>query len=459
MAYKSINPYNGEVVFETEYATDDEVAAKLDKAYEAFLSWRELSFDERATYMRRAAEIFKEREDELADLQTKEMGMLTSMSHPQAAGITYDMLTYYADHAEEFLANKKMDTPISGEKAYESYLPLGIIFAIEPWNAPYYQAVRPASGILMAGNVMILKHAAVVPGCAAAVEQVFKDAGLPEGVFTNIYATHDQSSTIIEDPRVRGVTLTGSDAAGSRVAEQAGKLIKPVVLELGGSDPQIVLADADLDYTAQSAMYRFFGAGQVCASNKRIIVAKEAYEEFIDQYKQVADQMVPGDPLDPATTIGPLVNEAAADEVRDQIKRAVEHGAEAVEVGPKVPEGGTWVQPTFLLNVTRDNPVFHEEIFGPVPMIIRAEDEDDAIDIANDSKYGLAGSIYGGDVEHMMKLVRRMDTGLVTINRPLTAPADLPFGGVKNSGIGKELGPEGIKAFVNKQLVVLPNDD
>lgn len=458
MAYRSINPYNGEVVFEAEDATDDEVAAALDKAHEAFLSWRELSFEERAGYMRRAAELFKEREGELAELQSNEMGMLDSMSRPQASGITYDMLTYYADRAEEFLADKPMDTPLSGEKAYESYLPMGIIYAIEPWNAPYYQAVRPASGILMAGNVMILKHASVVPGCAAAVEQVFKDAGLPDGVFTNIYATHDQSTTIIEDPRVRGVTLTGSDSAGSRIGEQAGKLIKPMVLELGGSDPQIVLADADLAHTAQCSMYRFFNAGQVCASNKRIIVVKERYDEFVEQFKEVSAQFVPGDPLDPATTLGPLVNEDAADGVRDQIKRAVEHGAEAVEVGPKVPERATWVQPTLLLNVTPDNPIFHEEIFGPVPMIIRAEDEDEAIDLANDSQYGLAGSIYGGDVEHMKKLVRRMDTGQVTINRPLTAPADLPFGGTKRSGMGKELGPEGIKAFVNKQLVVLPNE-
>jgi succinate-semialdehyde dehydrogenase / glutarate-semialdehyde dehydrogenase len=455
MAYQSINPMTGEQVAAYPDASDAEIEQVLDTAQHAFQSWKRLSFVERAEYMRKAANIFRERAAELSALQTAEMGMPTSVSWPQTKYLIPSMLEYYADNAEQVLADEPLDVKAEEGSAYLTHQPLGIIYAVEPWNGPYYQAIRPACGNLMAGNVVVLKHASNIPGCANAVAQVFKDAGLPEGVFTNVFATHAQSERIVADARVRGVTLTGSDAAGARVGEQAGRAIKPVVLELGGSDPMVILEDADLGLTAQCSMFRFLLSGQACVSNKRIIAVDSVYDAYLEQFTALTQSIVPGDPADRSTTLGPLSSADAAHTVRGQIRRAVEAGATAIELGPKVPDIDTFVQPTLLTDVSPDNPVYYEEIFGPVPMLFRVEDEEAAIRLANDSPYGLGGSVYSKDIERAQRVALEIDTGMVAINQPVNVYDDMPFGGTKRSGIGKEMGPQGIKEFVNTKLIAV----
>lgn len=405
--------------------------------------------------MRRAAELFHERQEELARLATLEMGMAWNFSYAMAGSPTTDMLEYYAEHAERFLAPQPLDVAAHEGTAYVVHQPLGIIYAIEPWNVPYNQAIRPTSTNLMAGNVVILKHASIVPQCAEAVAQIMKDAGVPEGVFTNLRATHEQSERIIADWRVRGITLTGSDAAGAHIAALAGKAVKKTVMELGGSDAMIVLDDADLENATSCATFRFVLAGQGCALTKRIIVDESVYDEFLEKFTEKAGNQTIGDPMDPNVSLGPLSSQGAADEVKDQIRRAVEGGATAIEVGPPVPETGAFVQPTILTGVTRDNPIFHEEIFGPVPVIFKVANEAEAIELANDSIYGLGGSVYSADLERAQEVALQIDTGMVAINQPIVANADMPFGGTKRSGYGLEMGPQGILEFVNTKLINL----
>lgn len=453
MSYTSINPYTGKVVATYPTATDAEVEAALTAAHAAFIDWSRKSFSERADLMRKVAALFGERQEDLARIQTEEMGMAFSLSKATAGPFVTEMLHYYADNAEQLLAPTPLPTRPHVGEAYLLRQPMGIIYAIEPWNSPYYQAIRPTATNLMAGNVVILKHASNVPGCAEAVAQIMRDAGVPEGVFTNIRANHAQSERIIEDRRVRGVTLTGSSAAGARVGAQAGAALKPAVLELGGSDASVILDDADLELATSCSLFRYANGGQICASPKRMIVMDGVYDEFVAVFTEKSNMQVIGDPMDPATTLGPLSSNAAAEEVRSQIRRAVAGGATAVEVGPAIPSQGAFVQPTILTGISRDNPVFHEEIFGPVSMIFRAGSDEEVVDIANDSIYGLAGSVFSGDVERAKRIAGQLDTGSVTINQLASVPAELPFGGTKDSGYGKEMGPAGILEFTLAKVV------
>lgn len=449
MAYASVNPFTNEVEKTFPDATDEEVDQAIARAHAAFGSWRSTTFAERAAIMRRAAALFRERHEDIARIVTAEMGLTWEFSKAMAGEMAAGMLEYYADNAEELLKPEPLQVKPHEGSAYVVYQPLGVIFAVEPWNAPVYQAVRPATTNLMAGNTVILKHASNIPRSADAVAEVFRDAGVPDGVFINIRANHEQTARIIADPRVRGVTLTGSDTAGARIAEQAGRNIKPSVLELGGSDAMIVLDDADVDNAAQCSMFRFALAGQGCGLPKRMICVGEAtYEKFLARYTELIEAMTIGDPMDPAVTLGPVSSQAAADQVKDQIRRAVEGGATATTAGTPVPERGAFVQPTILTGLTRDNPVFYEEVFGPVPIIFKVDSEDEAVALANDSVYGLAGSVYSADVERAQRVAMRLDTGLVAINMPSNAYDDMPFGGTKRSGYGKEMGPHGIKEFV-----------
>lgn len=451
MAYASTNPYTGEVLARFPDASDAEVDAVLDTAHDAFVRWSRTPLAERLGLISRAAGLMRERGDELARLQTTEMGMTFEFSRVQASIVAPSILDYYADGAEEFLAPEDL-----GDGARVFHQPSGIVFAIEPWNVPYYQAIRAAAPNLAAGNVVILKHAGIVPQCAAAVEAVFRDAGLPEGVFTNVYASHEQTSRIIADERVRGVTLTGSETAGRKVAAQAAAAVTPSVLELGGSDPMIVLEDADIEHAVSQAMGRFRLCGQTCVSPKRIIVAESVYGEFLRGYRASCRTLVAGDPFDPATTLGPLSSREQADTVREQIRAAVDAGATAIEVGPAVPEQGAFVQPTILVDVQPGNPLFGEEIFGPVPMIHVAADDDDAVRLANDTRYGLGGSVFSADAARAERVALGIDTGMVWINRTAGTEARLPFGGTKQSGYGTELGREGLLAFLNNKLVNRP---
>lgn len=451
MPYASTNPFTNEVFAEFPTATDRQVDEALIRAHDAFGAWSRRPIAERTTLLGRAAELMRERSEELALIATREMGTPLNTSRVAAGEGGPAILQYYADNAEEFLRPEILaeNTKILNE-------PMGIIFAIEPWNAPYYQPIRAAAGNLAAGNVVILKHASIVPQCAAAMEKLFLDAGFPEGVFTNLYASHDQTARIIADERVRGVTMTGSDQVGRAIAAQAAAAVKPVVLELGGADAMVVLDDADIDKAADGAMSRFRMCGQICVSPKRLIVEEGVYDEFLEKFLARANTLIPGDPLDESATIGPLSSQSQADIVAEQIARAVRDGATAIEVGAPVPARGAFVQPTVLVEVSPDNSVYYEEIFGPVPQVFRAADEADAIRLANDTRYGLGGSVFSRNIDRAERVAHAIDTGMVWINRVTSTAPHLPFGGTKASGFGTELGRDGIFEFVNRKLVHRP---
>ena len=332
--------------------------------------------------------------------------------------------------------------------------PLGVLLAIEPWNFPYYQIARILAPQLSAGNTLLLKHASNVPQCAAAFESLMLDAGLPQGAFQNLYATRDQVEQIINSPKVHGVALTGSEGAGAIIAAQAGKALKKSTLELGGSDAFIVLEDAELPKTIDWAVFgRHWNAGQVCVSSKRMILVDAIYDTFMQGYIKGVEALKAGDPMDPTTTLAPLSSQGAADEVKQKIRDAVKYGATAVEVGTKVPEQGAFVQPTILTNVTPDNPAYYWEFFGPVSTIFKARDEQHAIAIANDSPYGLGGSVFTADNQRGLEVAKQVSTGMMFVNHPTMVKADLPFGGVRRSGYGRELIDLGLKEFVNHKLI------
>ncbi|WP_417071255.1 NAD-dependent succinate-semialdehyde dehydrogenase [Niveibacterium terrae] len=454
MAYATLNPYTGEQLKVFPDATDSEVAEAITKAHQAFLAWRETSFPARGAILQRAADLLREHKERYAKLLTLEMGKL----YAEALGeveLSARIMEYYVEHAESLLAPQKL--PVADAAEGEAVLvndPLGIILAIEPWNFPYYQIARILAPQLSAGNTLLLKHASNVPQSAAAFEQLMREAGLPEGVFRNLYATRKQIEMILNDPRVHGVALTGSEEAGAIVAAQAGKALKKSTMELGGADAFVVLADAELDKTVKWAVFgRHWNGGQVCVSSKRMIVVDAVYDEFLRRYTEGVAELRAGDPFDPATTLAPLSSQTAADEVREKIRQAVAHGAVATEVGPKIPTQGAFVQPTILTNVTADNPAYYWEFFGPVSMILRAKDEDDAVRIANDSPFGLGGSVFTADTRRGAKVAARISTGMVFVNHPTMVKADLPFGGVRRSGYGRELLGLGLKEFVNHKLI------
>lgn len=454
MAYASTNPYTGEQLKVFPDATDSEVTEAITKAHQAFLAWRETSFPARGAILQRAADLLREHKERYAKLLTLEMGKL----YAEALGeveLSAQIMEYYVKHAEALLAPQKL--PVADPAEGEAVLvndPLGIILAIEPWNFPYYQIARILAPQLSAGNTLLLKHASNVPQSAAAFEQLMREAGLPEGVFKNLYATRKQIEMILNDPRVHGVALTGSEEAGAIVAAQAGKALKKSTMELGGADAFVVLADAELDKTVRWAVFgRHWNGGQVCVSSKRMIVVDAVHDEFLRRYTEGVAELRAGDPFDPATTLAPLSSQAAADEVREKIRQAVAHGAIATEVGPKIPAQGAFVQPTILTNVTADNPAYYWEFFGPVSMILRAKDEDDAVRIANDSPFGLGGSVFTADTRRGAKVAARISTGMVYVNHPTMVKADLPFGGVRRSGYGRELLGLGLKEFVNHKLI------
>jgi succinate-semialdehyde dehydrogenase/glutarate-semialdehyde dehydrogenase len=460
MSYATTNPYSGETVATFPYATDDEVRQALDNAQAAFESWKETPFAERAAVMHKAAEILRRDKSEYARLLTLEMGKVTAEAEAEV-DLSADIFDYYAKHAEAQLAPRKLDVDPATQGEYRLLAePLGVLLAIEPWNFPYYQVARIIAPQLSAGNTLLLKHASIVPQSAAATQKLMLEAGLPAGAFTNLYATRDQLDLIINDPRVRGVALTGSERAGQVVATQAAKALKKSTLELGGNDAFVVLADADLDKTVEWGVFgRHWNGGQVCCSSKRMIIVDELYDRYREKYVKGVEGLKAGDPFDPQTSLAPLSSREAADQLREKIAEAVKHGATATEVGPKVPETGAFVQPTILENVGLDNPARYWEFFGPVSMLFRAKDEDDAVAIANDTPFGLGGSVFSSDLKHGEEVARRVSTGMVFVNRPTMVKADIPFGGVRNSGYGRELLDLGLKEFVNHKVVGVADID
>jgi succinate-semialdehyde dehydrogenase/glutarate-semialdehyde dehydrogenase len=454
MTYTTKNPYTGEVLAIFPNATDAEIVTAIADAHAAFISWKDVSFSERSKIMQRAADILRAETEAYAKLLTLEMGKLFTEAKAEVE-LSANIFEYYAQKAEALLAPEKLPVadPAEGE-AMIVHDPLGVLLAIEPWNFPYYQIARIIAPQLSAGNTMLLKHASNVPQCAAAFEKLMYDAGLPNGAFKNLYATRAQVETILNDPRVHGVALTGSEDAGAIIAAQAGKALKKSTMELGGADAFVVLADADLEKTVKWAVFgRHWNGGQVCVSSKRMIIVDEIYDEFLERYTAGVAGLVAGDPFDSATTLAPLSSQGAAAEIKDKIRLAVELGATATEVGPTVPNQGAFVQPTILTDLGDDNPARYWEFFGPVSMLFRAKDEDDAVRIANDSPFGLGGSVFTSDTKHGVEVARKIFTGMVFVNHPTMVKADLPFGGVRRSGYGRELLGLGIKEFVNHKLI------
>lgn len=454
MSYKTVNPYTAELVKSFPDATDEHVSQAIDKAHGAFLSWKSMRVADRVAILQKAADLLRRDSDIYARLLTLEMGKLISEAKGEVE-LSAQIFEYYVKNAERLLTPEKLPVadPAEGE-ATLVHEPLGVLLAIEPWNFPYYQIARIIAPQLAAGNTILLKHASNVPQSAAAFEALMREAGLPEGGFTNLYATRSQIEMIINDPRVQGVALTGSEGAGAVVASQAGQALKKSTMELGGADAFVVLADADMEKTVNWAVFgRHWNGGQVCVSSKRMIIVDEVYDDFLKRYETGVAALKAGDPFEADTTLAPLSSQGAADDLKDKIRQAVEHGATATEVGPSVPNQGAFVQPTILTNIGEDNPARNWEFFGPVSMLFRAKDEDDAVRIANDSPFGLGGSVFTSDTKHGAEVAARISTGMVFVNHPTMVKADLPFGGVRRSGYGRELLGLGIKEFVNHKLI------
>jgi succinate-semialdehyde dehydrogenase/glutarate-semialdehyde dehydrogenase len=459
MGYQTVNPFDNKVGASFHELTDEQAMRLLTQAQNTFESWSRKSFDERAAVCRRAAAILREEADEFARLLTLEMGKLYAESLGEVE-LSAQIFDYYAKNAETFLAPERLDTASSDDDAMLISTPLGVVLGIQPWNFPYYQLARVAAPNLMAGNVVMVKHASNVPQAAAAFEHLMLEAGAPLGAYTNLFSTKDQLSLLIDDPRVRGVALTGSEGAGAVVAARAGRNLKKSTMELGGSDAFIALADCDLDKTVRWALHgRIFNGGQCCVASKRIVVVDEIADEFLERFQAALSGLNAGDPFDEATTLPPMSSQGAADELNAQINAAVEAGAKAIPCGEPVPSTGAFVQPTILTDITPDNPAYYREFFGPVALFFRVKDEDEAVGLANDSRFGLGGSVFTGDIAHGVEVAKRIDTGMVNINHPARLKADLPFGGVKISGYGNELAHLGIQEFVNKKLInVVPID-
>ena len=453
MAYQSTNPYDGKTVKTFDEIGDAQLEVRLAAAADCFDNdWRHQTFDQRKAVLARAAALLRERAQEFAELVTLEMGKLIQQSLGEVA-LSAAILDYYAEHAQAFLAPERLTTP-RGEATVESE-PIGVVFGVEPWNYPYYQVARFAAPNLMAGNVVMVKHASNVPQCALAFERLLQDAGAPAGAYTNLFISKDQVSRLIDDPRVRAVALTGSEGAGAAVAERAGKNLKKSTLELGGSDAFIVLADADLAKAVKHAISgRMGNSGQACTASKRIIVVDALADAFLQQFQAAMQAFAPGDPMDKQTTLAPLSSAQALATLIGQVDCAVQHGARALIGGQRVAgHAGAFMQPTILTDIDKANPAFHQEFFGPVALFFRVADEAAAVALANDSPFGLGGSVFTQDIERGKRVARQIDTGMVFINSGAVSSPELPFGGVKNSGYGRELSGAGIQEFVNKKLI------
>ncbi|RSM40697.1 NAD-dependent succinate-semialdehyde dehydrogenase [Amycolatopsis balhimycina DSM 5908] len=452
--YTVTDPATGELVEEVPNATDEEIGAAIARVHHGYAAWRARPVAERAAIVLRAAELFAERADELAAIMTGEMGKRINEGRGEV-GVVVDIFRYYGERGPDLLADEPLS--IRGGEAVLTKEPIGPLLGVMPWNFPCYQVARFVAPNLVLGNTILLKHASICPRSAVAIESVLHDAGVPSDAYVNVFASSRQVPGILADPRIHGVSLTGSEQAGISVAADAGRNLKKCVLELGGSDPLIVLDTDDLDETVKiTATARMRNCGQSCNAPKRIIVLGELYEEFAARFaKRVTEYYVPGNPADPATTLPPLASTAAADEVAAQIETAIREGATLRAGGHRIPGPGAYLEATVLTEVTREMAAYHEEIFGPVALVFRAETEEEAITLANDTPFGLGASVFGTDRERMLRVARRLEAGMVYLNKSGGSEADLPFGGIKRSGIGRELGPLGIEEFMNKKPIRL----
>lgn len=452
MAIESLNPATGEKIAEYHEMDSAEVDAILTKADHVFREWRTTSFAERAKLMKRAGEILRSRNDEYARLMTAEMGKTVAQGRAEAEKCAW-VCDYYAENAEKFLSEEVVTTDAA--RSFITFQPIGIVLAVMPWNFPFWQVFRFAAPALMAGNAGVLKHASNVPGCALAIEEVFNQAGFPENLFRTLMIGSRAVGDVIENPLVKAVTLTGSTPAGKSVASKAGNVLKKTVLELGGSDPYIILADADLDLAAQTCVNsRLINAGQSCIAAKRFIVVESVREEFEGRFVSLMRAKKMGDPLVDGMDLGPQARHDLRDDLHNQVQRSIQQGAHLI-LGGKIPDSkGAYYPPTVLTNVKKGMTAYEEEMFGPVAAIIPVKDEEEAIQVANDSIFGLGAAVFTRDVKRGEKIAaERIEAGCCFVNSLVKSDPRLPFGGVKESGYGRELAAFGIREFVNIKTV------
>lgn len=451
MSYAVVNPATGETLKEYPTISDADLATAIDKVDDAYRNWSlKSSLSERAGLVKRVAELHSERREELAQIIVREMGKPME----QALGevdFCVDIYGYYADNAEEFLKDEPIDLLAGEGSALIRRSSVGPLLGIMPWNFPYYQVARFAGPNLVLGNTILLKHASQCPESAEAIEQIHRDAGFPEGAYVNIRATNEQIEGVIADPRIRGVSLTGSERAGAAVAEIAGRNLKKVVLELGGSDPFILLGTDDMSEAVEAAVGgRLDNSGQSCNAAKRFIVLDDLYDEFLEGFSAGMTATEPGDPSSESTELGPLSSKSAAEGLQDQVDRAVAQGAKIAAGGERT---DNYFKSTVLVDVTPDNDAYKEEFFGPVAQVYKVASEEEAIKVANDTAFGLGSYVFSNDPDQALRVADGLDTGMVYINGVGLDGAELPFGGVKRSGFGRELGRYGMEEFVNKKLI------
>lgn len=455
MAYKTINPYTNEVEKEFPNATDEELEAVLAKAHQLYLDWRNdsESLEDRKAILHRVADILRERRTEYATIMSHDMGKLIGEAEGEV-DLCADICDYYADKADEFLKPRTLETDAG--KAYYIKQSTGVLVAVEPWNFPFYQIARVFAPNFIIGNPMILKDASNCPASAQAFADAVLEAGAPEGSLNNMFISYDQVAKAIADKRVSGVCLTGSERGGMSVAAEAGKNLKKTTMELGGNDAFIILDDADWDLVKEVApQARLYNAGQVCTSSKRFIVMADKYDEFLEVLKDAFSAVHMGDPTDRTTTLAPLNSKSAKEKLEKQVELAVENGAKVYYGNEKVDLPGQFFMPTILTDITPDNPIFNQEMFGPVASVYKVNSEEEAIALANNSSYGLGNTVFG-EPEHAARVAAKIETGMSWINSGWASLPELPFGGIKNSGYGRELSELGFNAFVNEHLVFEP---
>lgn len=451
MAIQSINPYTLEKLKSFEEMTETEIENAITKAHETYQVWKVASFEERAKVLNKVASIIREKKDVLSKLITLEMGKLIKQAEYE---IDYaaSIFDYYANNAKDFLADEPLKVDFG--EAYIKKSPIGVLLGVEPWNFPFYQVARFAAPNIMIGNTIVLKHASNVPQCAQTIEDIFTEANAPKGLYTNLFVSGSNVSKIIEDKRIQGASLTGSEKAGSSLAMTAGKYIKKSVLELGGNDPFIVLEDADIDRATDLAVYgRTVNNGQSCIASKRFIVLEPIAEEFLTKFKTKMRALKLGNPLDRETQLGPLSSEEALNTLLDQVNKTISEGAK-VEIGGKRADlKGAFMEPTILSNITASMTAYKEELFGPVASFYIVKNDEEAIKLANDTEFGLGGSVFSKNIQRAKNIANQIDSGMIFINHPTKSSTDMPFGGTKRSGYGRELSPLGIEEFVNKKLI------
>ena len=456
MAYKTTYPYTGEVLQQYDNATDKDLEQALTIGHKLYKTWRDEPVSDSAKQLQQIADLMKERKDDLAKAMTYDMGKLLTEAQGEV-DLCVSIVEYYAKNGEKFMESVPVESPAG--RAYYAKQATGVIVAVEPWNFPLYQVVRVFAPNFVVGNPMILKHASICPTSAQMFADLVIDAGAPKGALSNLFISYDLVAKAIHDPRVAGVCLTGSERGGASVAKEAGDALKKSTLELGGNDAFIVLDDADFDEVKKvSPGARLYNAGQVCTSSKRFIVMADKFDEFVDNLKEAFSSAKIGDPMDPETVVAPLSSKSAQEKLQKQVDSAIEGGATLVYGNEPIDSKGFFFQPTILTGVDKDNPVYNQEMFGPVAVVYKVNSEQEAIDLANDSSYGLGNTIFSANREHAQQVAEKIETGMSFINSGWASLPELPFGGVKNSGYGRELSELGFDAFVNQHLVFEPTN-